>query len=150
MPFSSEYYPREARWSKLFPAALPERSVRVARGPAEPRPDVEAIKLGGDFVKVLAEEVAKIDVFLAVIGPKWLDARDDTADPSTDRCYLKSTASWIPFQAFESEKATTSNRAPIAMHTSVLWEIPTRLLSECYPPLVHEHSQWPQGAALQA
>jgi hypothetical protein len=39
--------------------------------------DVDAIPLGKDFVKVLHDEVAKCDVLLAVIGPNWLDARDD-------------------------------------------------------------------------
>jgi hypothetical protein len=39
--------------------------------------DVTAIPLGVNFVKVLREEVARCDVLLAVIGPTWLDARDD-------------------------------------------------------------------------
>ncbi len=39
--------------------------------------DVDAIPLGANFVKVLGEEVAKCDVLLAIIGPGWLDARDE-------------------------------------------------------------------------
>jgi hypothetical protein len=39
--------------------------------------DVAAIPLGTNFPKVLHEEVAKCDVLLAMIGPNWLDARDD-------------------------------------------------------------------------
>ncbi len=39
--------------------------------------DVDAIPLGANFVHVLREEVAKCDVFLAIIGPGWLDSRDD-------------------------------------------------------------------------
>jgi hypothetical protein len=39
--------------------------------------DVDAILLGANFVKVLGEEVAKCDVLLAIIGPGWLDARDE-------------------------------------------------------------------------
>jgi formylglycine-generating enzyme required for sulfatase activity len=39
--------------------------------------DVDAIPLGVNFVKVLEEQVAKCDVLLAIIGPGWLDARDD-------------------------------------------------------------------------
>ena len=39
--------------------------------------DVDSIPLGVNFNKVLVEEVAKCDVLLAVIGPDWLDARDE-------------------------------------------------------------------------
>ena len=39
--------------------------------------DVDSIPLGTNFVKVLGEEVAKCDTLLAVIGPGWLDARDE-------------------------------------------------------------------------
>src|SRR5215472_17125874 len=39
--------------------------------------DVDAIPLGTNFPKVLHEEVAKCGVLLAVIGPNWLDARDE-------------------------------------------------------------------------
>ncbi len=40
--------------------------------------DVDAIPLGVNFIKVLGEELAKCDALLAVIGPGWLNARDDT------------------------------------------------------------------------
>ena len=39
--------------------------------------DVDAIPLGTNFSKVPHEEVAKCSVLLAVIGPNWLDARDE-------------------------------------------------------------------------
>jgi hypothetical protein len=39
--------------------------------------DVDAIPFGVNFVKVLEEEVAKCDELLAIIGPGWLDARDE-------------------------------------------------------------------------
>ena len=39
--------------------------------------DVDAIPLGANFVKVLGEEVAKCDALLAIIGPGWIDARDE-------------------------------------------------------------------------
>jgi hypothetical protein len=39
--------------------------------------DVDAIPLGTNFSKVLHEEVAKCGVLLAMIGPNWLDARDE-------------------------------------------------------------------------
>jgi formylglycine-generating enzyme required for sulfatase activity len=39
--------------------------------------DVDAIPLGVDFVNVLGAEVAKCDVLLAIIGPNWLDAKDE-------------------------------------------------------------------------
>ena len=39
--------------------------------------DVDGIPLGINFVKVLREEVAKCGVLLVVIGPHWLDVRDE-------------------------------------------------------------------------
>jgi TIR domain len=39
--------------------------------------DVDAIPLGVNFVTALHEAVAKCEVLLAVIGPNWLEARDD-------------------------------------------------------------------------
>ena len=42
--------------------------------------DVDSIPLGTNFVKVLGEEVAKCDALLAMIGPGWLDARDENGN----------------------------------------------------------------------
>jgi hypothetical protein len=39
--------------------------------------DVDGIPLGANFVKVLRKEVTQCGVLLAVIGPNWLDVRDD-------------------------------------------------------------------------
>jgi hypothetical protein len=39
--------------------------------------DVAAIPLGTNFPEVLHEEVAKCGILLAMIGPNWLDARDE-------------------------------------------------------------------------
>ena len=39
--------------------------------------DVDGIPLGVNFVKVLRQEVAQCGVLLAVIGPNWLDVRDE-------------------------------------------------------------------------
>ena len=39
--------------------------------------DVDAIPLGMNFVKVLQEEIATCGALLAMIGPNWLDARDE-------------------------------------------------------------------------
>ena len=39
--------------------------------------DVDHIPAGVDFVDYLAGQVAACDVFLSVIGPNWLDAKDD-------------------------------------------------------------------------
>lgn len=39
--------------------------------------DVDGIAPGLDFVDVLNERVAACDVFLAVIGPHWLDVKDE-------------------------------------------------------------------------
>ena len=38
--------------------------------------DVDSITPGEDFVRLLNEKVAQSDIFLAVIGPAWLEARD--------------------------------------------------------------------------
>ncbi len=46
--------------------------------------DVDAIPLGMNFVKVLHEEVAKCGVLLAVIGPNWLDGRDEDGNRRLD------------------------------------------------------------------
>jgi hypothetical protein len=46
--------------------------------------DVDAIPLGTNFTKVLHEEVAKCRVLLAVIGPNWLDARDEHGNRRLD------------------------------------------------------------------
>jgi hypothetical protein len=45
---------------------------------------VDAIPLGTNFSKVLHEEVAKCGVLLAVIGPNWLDARDEHGNRRLD------------------------------------------------------------------
>ena len=39
--------------------------------------DVDHIPAGVDFVDYLPAQVAACDIFLAVIGPDWLDAKDD-------------------------------------------------------------------------
>src|SRR5258707_13523828 len=46
--------------------------------------DVDAIPLGTNFTKALHEEVAKCGVLLAVIGPSWLDARDEHGNRRLD------------------------------------------------------------------
>jgi hypothetical protein len=38
--------------------------------------DVDHIPAGVDFVEHLNSQVAACDVFLAIIGPNWLDAKD--------------------------------------------------------------------------
>src|SRR5947207_1991155 len=40
--------------------------------------DVDHIPAGVDFIDYLNSQVAACDVFLAVIGPNWLDAKDDS------------------------------------------------------------------------
>src|SRR5436190_1079367 len=39
--------------------------------------DVDHIPAGVDFIDYLNSQVAECDVFLAVIGPNWLNAKDD-------------------------------------------------------------------------
>jgi TIR domain len=46
--------------------------------------DVDTIPLGTNFSKILHEEVAKCCVLLAVIGPNWLDARDEHGNRRLD------------------------------------------------------------------
>ena len=46
--------------------------------------DVDAIPLGVNFVKVLRDEVAKCDVLLALIGPNWLNVRDEEGNRRLD------------------------------------------------------------------
>jgi uncharacterized membrane protein YhaH (DUF805 family) len=46
--------------------------------------DVDAIEPGVDFVKSLDEQVAVCIAFIAVIGPRWLDARNNDGTPRLD------------------------------------------------------------------
>jgi hypothetical protein len=39
--------------------------------------DIDTIKLGQDWRKVIQSEVAQCDALIALIGPRWLDATDD-------------------------------------------------------------------------
>src|SRR5262249_50857490 len=48
-----------------------------AFGPKNLFMDVDHIPAGVDFVAYLNSQVAACDVFLTVIGPGWLDAKDD-------------------------------------------------------------------------
>ncbi len=46
--------------------------------------DVDAIQPGLDFINVIDAAVSKADVFIAVIGPAWLDAKDQTGKRRLD------------------------------------------------------------------
>ena len=46
--------------------------------------DVDTVRAGMNFVKIIREEVAKCDVLLAVIGPKWLEAPDEEGNRRLD------------------------------------------------------------------
>jgi ribosomal protein L7/L12 len=46
--------------------------------------DVDAIPLGMNFAKFLRDEVAKCGVLLAVMGPRWLDMRDEDGSRRVD------------------------------------------------------------------
>jgi len=46
--------------------------------------DIEVIEPGVDFVKSLDEQVAKCIAFIAVIGPRWLNARNNDGNPKLD------------------------------------------------------------------
>lgn len=47
--------------------------------------DVEAIRLGEDFRQAVRRALARCDVFLLVIGPRWLEIRDDDGARRLDR-----------------------------------------------------------------
>jgi hypothetical protein len=46
--------------------------------------DVDGVRLGTNFVKRLTAEVESCDALLAVIGPNWLDARDEQGNRGLD------------------------------------------------------------------
>ena len=46
--------------------------------------DVDAIEPGHDFVSIIKEKIAACNVMLAVIGPQWLDARDEKGNRRLD------------------------------------------------------------------
>src|SRR5262249_31459156 len=46
--------------------------------------DVDAIEPGVDFVKSLDDQVAACIAFIAVIGPRWLNARNNDGKPRLD------------------------------------------------------------------
>ena len=46
--------------------------------------DVEGIPAGVDFVKYLSDQVAASRVFLVVIGPRWLEAKDESGGRRLD------------------------------------------------------------------
>ena len=53
-------------------------------GPDHVFMDVDAMPLGVDFVEAINEEVAKCDVLLAIIGPRWLELIDTNQDMFVD------------------------------------------------------------------
>jgi hypothetical protein len=46
--------------------------------------DVDTVRLRMDFVEVISEQVAECDALLAVIGPNWLNARDEEGSRRLD------------------------------------------------------------------
>src|SRR5262245_66642546 len=46
--------------------------------------DVDHIPPGVDFVNHLSKQVAACDVFIAIIGPNWLEARNEKGDRRLD------------------------------------------------------------------
>jgi hypothetical protein len=46
--------------------------------------DVDAIPPGDNFIKVLRDELARCDVLLALIGPNWLNVRDEQGNRRLD------------------------------------------------------------------
>lgn len=56
----------------------------AAYGKDEVFMDIDNIPLGCDFRKVLAEEVDRADVLLALIGPQWLEKLQERQDEARD------------------------------------------------------------------
>jgi hypothetical protein len=46
--------------------------------------DVDSIKPGVDFVRILENEIAQSDLMLTVIGKGWIDARDANGERRLD------------------------------------------------------------------
>src|SRR5262249_55060068 len=46
--------------------------------------DVDTIPLGAKFSAVLQEQVGKCDVLLVLVGPSWLNAKDDAGNRRLD------------------------------------------------------------------
>jgi TIR domain len=65
-------------------AALAGRISDLLAGEFDIFMDVDAIRLGTDFVEAINDEIAKCDVLIAVIGRDWLDARDETGNRRLD------------------------------------------------------------------
>jgi hypothetical protein len=42
--------------------------------------DVEGVPPGIDFVEHIKDKVSVCDIFLAIVGPNWLNARDETGN----------------------------------------------------------------------
>ncbi|MBZ0290045.1 MAG: TIR domain-containing protein, partial [Anaerolineae bacterium] len=67
--------------------------------------DVDSIKPGVDFVKALEDAVAGCDVFVAIIGPLWLNASDDSGNRRLDQ--------WNDFVRIEIASALRQNKLVI-------------------------------------
>lgn len=67
--------------------------------------DVDSIRPGADFVKTLEDAVAECDVFLAIIGPQWLNAADETGSRRLDQ--------WNDFVRIEIASALNQNKLVI-------------------------------------
>jgi DNA polymerase len=67
--------------------------------------DIDSIQPGKDFVQVLEEAVSACDVFLAIIGPAWLNAVDDAGRRRLDQ--------WDDFVRLEIANALKFNKVVI-------------------------------------
>jgi uracil-DNA glycosylase family 4 len=67
--------------------------------------DVDSIPPGADFIQVLDDAVAACDVFIAVIGPNWLDMQDDAGNRRLDQ--------WNDFVRIEITSALKHNKLVI-------------------------------------
>lgn len=65
-------------------AALIKNDLSHRFGPAKIFRASESIRPGDDFERELMRTVRRSDVLLAVIGPKWLDMRDDRGNRKID------------------------------------------------------------------
>jgi uracil-DNA glycosylase family 4 len=67
--------------------------------------DVDSIQPGADFVKTLEDAVADCNAFIAMIGPQWLDAKNDSGERRLDL--------WNDFVRIEIASALKQNKLVI-------------------------------------
>ncbi len=94
--------------------------------------DIESIEPGHDFVEVLENAVAACDVFLAVIGPQWLNLTLENGERRIDQ--------WNDFVRIEIESALKQNKLVIPILVGQGKMPQTAQLPESIQLLARRHS----------